>query len=111
MLLANQERRTKMNKKLTPLKALKEIGKLKENGCYINTTVEYKIAEAALKEYELMKQTKIIVTDKKVSDDDLEKLKNQRKVKYTQKKKHMIGPLIHSTQVLHGMKNTNQGTI
>lgn len=34
--------------------------------------------ENALKDYELMKQTKIIVFDKKISDDDLEKLKNQR---------------------------------
>lgn len=34
--------------------------------------------ETALKEYELMRQTKIIVVDRKISDDDLEKLKNQR---------------------------------
>ena len=39
---------------------------------------DYKIVETALKEYEFMKQTKIIVSDKKISDDDLEKLKNQR---------------------------------
>ena len=38
---------------------------------------DYKIVETALKEYEFMKQTKIIVSDKKISDDDLEKLKNQ----------------------------------
>ena len=37
-----------------------------------------KIIEAALKDYELMKQTKIITINKEVSDDDLEKLKNQR---------------------------------
>lgn len=36
------------------------------------------IIETALKEYELMKQTKIIVADKKISDEGLEKLKNQR---------------------------------
>ena len=36
-----------------------------------------KIIATALKEYELMKQAKIIVADKKISDDDLEKLKNQ----------------------------------
>lgn len=34
--------------------------------------------ETALKDYELLKQTKIIVADKKISDEDLEKLKNQR---------------------------------
>jgi hypothetical protein len=42
-----------MNRELTPLKALKAIGQLKENDCYINTTVEYKIVEEALKEYEM----------------------------------------------------------
>ena len=36
-----------------------------------------KIIETALKDYEMMKQAKIIVADKKISDDDLEKLKNQ----------------------------------
>lgn len=39
---------------------------------------EINIIEVALKDYESMKQTKIIVADKKISDDDLEKLKNQR---------------------------------
>lgn len=34
--------------------------------------------EKCLKEYELMKQTKIIVADKNISEDDIEKLKNQR---------------------------------
>ena len=38
---------------------------------------DYKIIETALKEYEFMKQTKIIVSDKKISDGDLEKLINQ----------------------------------
>ena len=38
---------------------------------------DYKIIETALKDYELMKQPKIIVVDKKISDDDLEKLINQ----------------------------------
>ena len=37
---------------------------------------DYKIIETALKDYELMKQPKIIFTDKKISDDDLEKFKN-----------------------------------
>ena len=36
-----------------------------------------KIIATALEDYELMKQAKIIVADKKISDDDLEKLKNQ----------------------------------
>lgn len=34
--------------------------------------------ETTLKDYELMKQTKFIIADKKISDDYLEKLKNQR---------------------------------
>lgn len=38
---------------------------------------DYKIIETALKDYELIKQPKIIVVDKKISDDDLEKLINQ----------------------------------
>lgn len=38
---------------------------------------DYKIIETALKDYELMKHPKIIFTDKKISDDDLEKLINQ----------------------------------
>ena len=33
--------------------------------------------KTTLKDYELIKQTKFIVADKKISDDDLEKLKNQ----------------------------------
>ena len=37
----------------------------------------FSIIENALKDYELMKQAKIIVADKKINDDDLEKLKNQ----------------------------------
>ena len=38
---------------------------------------DYRIIGKALEDYELMKQAKIIVADKKISDDDLEKLKNQ----------------------------------
>lgn len=55
------------------------------NGICCNTNQNYpdyakqrKIVINALKKYELMKQTKVIVADKKVSDEDLEKLKNQR---------------------------------
>ena len=45
---------------------------------YHRETPELDIIEKELKEYELMKQTQIIICDKKISDDDLEKLKNQR---------------------------------
>lgn len=38
----------------------------------------FDIIERELKEYELMKQVRIIVVDKKISDDDSKKLKNQR---------------------------------
>lgn len=37
-----------MSKVLTPLEAFKEIGKLKADGCCINTIVEYKIVERVL---------------------------------------------------------------
>lgn len=36
------------------------------------------IIETTLKEYELLKQTEIIVTVKEITDEDLEKFKNQR---------------------------------
>ena len=36
------------------------------------------VIETALKEYELMKQTKIITVDKEISNNDLEKLTHQR---------------------------------
>ena len=42
----------------------------------VNNAVE--VIETALKDYELIKQAKIIVADKDVSDEDLEKLINQR---------------------------------
>lgn len=45
-----------MIKELTPLRALKEIGKLKDNGCYVNTTVEYNIIETFLKKYSTIEQ-------------------------------------------------------
>lgn len=48
-----------MNKELTPLEALNEIGKLKENGCYVNTTVEYEIVETALKALEIIKEKQV----------------------------------------------------
>ena len=40
--------------------------------------VEYETVKSALKEYELMKNAKIIVPNKKISEDDFEKLRNQR---------------------------------
>lgn len=74
------------NEELTPLEALENIKKSDAIIAdeYYSTPVggvfeeELAIIETALKDYESMKQTKIIVADKKISDDDLEKLKNQR---------------------------------
>ena len=67
-----------MNKELSPLEALEKIkyklSSSKANGYWEDLDT----IEKALKEYESMKQAKIIVVDKKISDDDLEKLKNQR---------------------------------
>lgn len=77
-----------MSKELTTLKSLKIIKEMYEH--FVKTYRElepklmicekedFDIIETALKDYELMKQAKIIVADKKISDDDLEKLKNQR---------------------------------
>lgn len=67
-----------MSKELTPLEALKIVEyNLSEDGTSdLDNALD--IVESALKDYELMKQTKVIVADKKISDDDLEKLKNQR---------------------------------
>ena len=69
-----------MNKELTPLEALADIKDvLSCEGAFDSACEERcNIVETALKEYKLMKQTKIIVVDKEISDDDLEKLINQR---------------------------------
>ena len=74
-----------MNKEVTPLEALEKIGKVdlhseREDYCFLKNVYvnEYDTIEIALKEYELMKQTKIIVANKNISNEDLEKLKNQR---------------------------------
>ena len=48
-----------MSKELTLLQALKEIGKIKENGVYINTTFEYKVLEILLKDYEKSEKNNI----------------------------------------------------
>lgn len=81
------KRRAKMSKELEASKSLKIIKEMYEH--FVKTYRElepklmicekedFDIIETALKEYEFMKQTKIIVDDKKISDDDLEKLKNQ----------------------------------
>lgn len=77
-----------MSKELEALKSLKIIKEMYEH--FVKTYRElepklmicekedFDIIETALKDYELMKQAKIIIADKKISDDDLEKLKNQR---------------------------------
>ena len=39
---------------------------------------EYETIEKELKEYESMKQTQIVICGNKITDDDFEKLKNQR---------------------------------
>lgn len=81
-----------MSKELTPLDALKRLESSASSYCYESTSSmedmerglfeeDYeavKVLETALKEYELIKQTKIIVANKKVSNKDLEMLKNQR---------------------------------
>ena len=81
-----------MNEELTPLGAFERIkNSLDYHKSYTKDILptkakiideedkdELQIIENALKEYELMKQTKFIVADKKVSDEVLEKLKNQR---------------------------------
>lgn len=63
--------------KLTPSKALKEIGLLKENGCYIKSTVEYKIVETALKDSEWYKN-EMIKFEKAFTKENEEKLKLQK---------------------------------
>lgn len=72
----------------TPLKSLKIIKEMYEHFVKTYRELEPKLmicekedfdnVETALKDYEMMKQTKIITVNKDVSDDDLEKLKNQR---------------------------------
>ena len=61
-------------------KELEALEKLTNYKCScMSEKVECKeIIETALKEYEMMKRTKIIISDKKISDDDLDKLMNQR---------------------------------
>lgn len=54
------------------VKPFKFVNKLEE--------LDYAFLEEALKEYELMKNTHLIVVDKKISDEDLKKLINQKTV-------------------------------
>ena len=60
-------------------KGLEALGKLtsSQNLTMYEQNECLKIIEEELKEYEMMKQTQFIVVDKEISDDDLEKLKNQ----------------------------------
>lgn len=55
-----------------------KIGHNEDIICIHISRKDYRTIESALKEHESMKQTKFIVADKKISDEDLEKLKNQR---------------------------------
>ena len=64
-----------MNEELTPLEALERLTKIHNHDEFKEC---YNIVENALKEYELMKNAKIIVPNKKISEDDFEKLRNQR---------------------------------
>ena len=64
-----------MNEELTPLEALERLTKIHNHDEFKEC---YNIIENALKEYELMKNAKIIVPNKKISEDDFEKLRNQR---------------------------------
>lgn len=56
----------------------KALEALQEICGYYYQSPQYKIIENALKEYELMKNIRFVVADKKISDDDIDKLKNQR---------------------------------
>ena len=60
-----------MNEELTPLEALERLTKIHNHDEFKEC---YNIVENALKEYELMKNVKIIVPNKKISEDDFEKL-------------------------------------
>jgi len=63
-----------MSKELSPLEALNDLREVKGwNDDEFNKRLD--IIETALKKHELLKNTKIIVADKKITDDDLEKLK------------------------------------
>lgn len=65
-----------MNKELSPLEAF---NKITNGGCKGQYHELCEIVETALKEHELMKQARFIIADRDISDEDLEKLKNQRK--------------------------------
>ena len=57
--------------------ALKDHEKITSGDFHIEPINVHIENQKKLKEYEMMKQTKIIVADKKISDEDLEKLENQ----------------------------------
>jgi hypothetical protein len=79
-----KEESATMTKELTPLKAFKELREQNDFLKQRNIPKEYRyddeldIVETALKEHELMKKARFIVANKEISDDALEKLKNQR---------------------------------
>ncbi len=66
-----------MSKELTPLQALKDLQEVKGwNNKEFHKRLT--VIKKALKEHELMKQARFIVANKEISDDDIEKLINQR---------------------------------
>lgn len=64
-------------KELTPLQALRDLQEVKGwNNKEFHKRLT--VIKKALKDYELMKQARIIVVNKEFSDENIEKLKNQR---------------------------------
>lgn len=69
----------KMSKELKALEEAKELThRLITSGSWDKIEEQLNIVETALKEYEKVMQTKFVVVDAKISDEVLEKLKNQR---------------------------------
>ena len=84
-MLMEKERSKSMSKELSPLEALNDlIDYLEDEHLGLSEeerVIERKqIIETALNEYEIMRQTKFFAADEKISDEDLEKLKNQRMI-------------------------------
>lgn len=69
--------------KLTPSEALKGIGLLKENGCYVKSTVEYKIVETEL-------QKTVVLSNQ---------LEHERKIRIRQEKKLKVLEIIKEKRV------------
>ena len=69
----------KMSKELEALEEAKELThRLITSGSWDKIEEQLNIVESALKEYETIKQIKIVVADAKISKEDLKKLINQR---------------------------------